>query len=165
VTLRRADEPGRNPHVSPALCHAQPRVIAMSKAQTTCHALMFGIHYRGIAARAQAGIQWAGAGVPWYEAGEFSYFAPTGSIFVTQLLMMGWAETRRWLDIKVRPLHLTTCTLADPPVTRSASVGHADRAVPPRTFHAAGVRQTGPPTKHSTPDWTRGWAPRRTPAR
>jgi hypothetical protein len=43
--------------------------------------------------------------VPWYEAGEFSYFAPTGSIFVTQLLMMGWAETRRWLDIKVRLLH------------------------------------------------------------
>jgi len=38
--------------------------------------------------------------VPWYEAGEFNYFAPTGAIFVTQLLMMGWAETRRWMDIK-----------------------------------------------------------------
>lgn len=47
-----------------------------------------------------AGIQWAGAGVPWYEAGHFEYFAPTGSIFVTQLLMMGYAETRRWMDVK-----------------------------------------------------------------
>lgn len=49
---------------------------------------------------AKAGISWAGAGVPWYEAGDFSYFAPTGAIFVTQILMMGFAETRRWMDIK-----------------------------------------------------------------
>jgi len=49
---------------------------------------------------AKTGFSWAGAGVPWYEAGEFSYFAPTGAIFVSQLLLMGWAEARRWLDIK-----------------------------------------------------------------
>jgi len=49
---------------------------------------------------AKAGISWSGAGVPWFEAGHFSYFAPTGAVFVTQILLMGWAETRRWMDIK-----------------------------------------------------------------
>jgi len=47
-----------------------------------------------------AGISWPGAGVAWYDAGEFSYFTNTGTIFITQLFLMGWAENRRYLDIK-----------------------------------------------------------------
>ena len=53
-----------------------------------------------ISAFLQVGISWAGAGVPWYEAGAFSYFASTGSIWAVQVLMMSWAEGRRWMDMK-----------------------------------------------------------------
>ncbi|KAK3281794.1 hypothetical protein CYMTET_3810 [Cymbomonas tetramitiformis] len=49
---------------------------------------------------AKAGISWAGAGVDWYDAATFDYFAPTAAIWTTQVIMMGYAETRRWLDIK-----------------------------------------------------------------
>jgi len=38
-------------------------------------------------------------GVAWYDAGEFSYFANAGVLFVTQLFFMGYAENRRYNDI------------------------------------------------------------------
>lgn len=57
-----------------------------------------GILFPDIAAK--AGLSWPGAGVPWYEAGDFKYFAPSTSLFVVQLLLMGWAEIRRSQDIK-----------------------------------------------------------------
>eukprot|EP00238_Polyblepharides_amylifera_P000663 CAMPEP_0196572044 /NCGR_PEP_ID=MMETSP1081-20130531/2159_1 /TAXON_ID=36882 /ORGANISM="Pyramimonas amylifera, Strain CCMP720" /LENGTH=279 /DNA_ID=CAMNT_0041889225 /DNA_START=70 /DNA_END=909 /DNA_ORIENTATION=+ len=48
----------------------------------------------------KSGFNWAGAGVPWYEAGKFGYSTPIGVVIVTQIFLMGWAETRRWVDIK-----------------------------------------------------------------
>ena len=49
---------------------------------------------------AHVGVSWAGAGVPWYEAGEYTYFATAGSLWAVQVLLMGWAEGRRWVDMK-----------------------------------------------------------------
>ena len=80
-----------------------PANLAWYRQAEIVHARFAMLGVAGIALpdiAAKAGINWAGAGVPWYEAGEFSYFAPTGAIFVTQILMMGWAEARRYMDIK-----------------------------------------------------------------
>jgi len=54
----------------------------------------------GPLAATKVGISWPGAGVPWYKAGEYEYFAPAGVLFVVQMLFMGWAEARRYNDIK-----------------------------------------------------------------
>lgn len=54
----------------------------------------------GPLAATKVGISWPGAGVPWYKAGEFEYFAPAGVLFVVQMFFMGWAEARRYNDIK-----------------------------------------------------------------
>ncbi|XP_016462153.1 photosystem I chlorophyll a/b-binding protein 6, chloroplastic-like [Nicotiana tabacum] len=35
----------------------------------------------------------------WYDAGEREYFADSTTLFVVQLVLMGWAEGRRWADI------------------------------------------------------------------
>jgi len=34
---------------------------------------------------AKAGVSWAGAGVPWYEAGKFAYFAPPAGLLAAQV--------------------------------------------------------------------------------
>ena len=48
----------------------------------------------------QVGVSWPGAGIPWYSAGEFSYFAPAPALFIAQVFFMGWAETRRYIDLE-----------------------------------------------------------------
>lgn len=35
----------------------------------------------------------------WYKAGDATYFADQGTLFIVELLLMGWAESRRWADI------------------------------------------------------------------
>ncbi|CAN4096511.1 unnamed protein product [Withania somnifera] len=35
----------------------------------------------------------------WYGAGEREYFADSTTLFVVQLVLMGWVEGRRWADI------------------------------------------------------------------
>lgn len=42
-----------------------------------------------------AGISWPGAGVPWYEAGKFEYFAPASTLFGVQMLLFAWVELNR----------------------------------------------------------------------
>merc|ERR1719382_2284768 len=38
---------------------------------------------------------------PWFSAGSFKFsFATTGSLVFTQLVLMGWVETKRWFDFK-----------------------------------------------------------------
>lgn len=41
------------------------------------------------------GLSWPGAGVAWYDAGKFEYFAPVSSLFAVQMLLFAWAEMRR----------------------------------------------------------------------
>ena len=36
---------------------------------------------------------------PWYTAGDATYFADQGTLFIIELILMGWAEGRRWADI------------------------------------------------------------------
>ncbi|KAB1225820.1 Chlorophyll a-b binding protein, chloroplastic [Morella rubra] len=35
----------------------------------------------------------------WYTAGELEYFTDTTTLFVIELILIGWAEGRRWADI------------------------------------------------------------------
>ncbi|GIL88996.1 hypothetical protein Vretimale_16284 [Volvox reticuliferus] len=48
------------------------------------------------------GFAWPGAGVAWYDAGKFEYFAPASSLFGVQMLLFAWAELRRYQDF-VKP--------------------------------------------------------------
>nr|AAB40979.1 light harvesting complex a [Volvox carteri f. nagariensis] len=48
------------------------------------------------------GFSWPGAGVAWYDAGKFQYFAPASSLFGVQMLLFAWAELRRYQDF-VKP--------------------------------------------------------------
>lgn len=48
------------------------------------------------------GIQWGGAGVAWYDAGKFQYFAPTSTLLAIQFLLFAWVEIRRYQDM-VKP--------------------------------------------------------------
>lgn len=41
------------------------------------------------------GLSWPGAGVAWYDAGKFEYFAPASSLFGVQMLLFAWVEIRR----------------------------------------------------------------------
>merc|ERR1712146_422541 len=80
-----------------------PEALSWYRQAELVHARFAMLGVAGIIApdvAAKIGVSWPGAGVSWQEAGEFTYFAPTGAIFVTQLILMGYAETRRWLDIK-----------------------------------------------------------------
>ncbi|KAG0597965.1 hypothetical protein M758_12G033800, partial [Ceratodon purpureus] len=43
----------------------------------------------------------------WYKAGDATYFADQGTLFIVELLLMGWAESRRWADI-ARPGSVNT---------------------------------------------------------
>eukprot|EP00197_Chlamydomonas_leiostraca_P002672 CAMPEP_0202857030 /NCGR_PEP_ID=MMETSP1391-20130828/117_1 /ASSEMBLY_ACC=CAM_ASM_000867 /TAXON_ID=1034604 /ORGANISM="Chlamydomonas leiostraca, Strain SAG 11-49" /LENGTH=258 /DNA_ID=CAMNT_0049535777 /DNA_START=9 /DNA_END=785 /DNA_ORIENTATION=+ len=48
------------------------------------------------------GFSWPGAGVKWFEAGAFPYFASAGALFGVQMLLFAWVEFRRYQDI-VKP--------------------------------------------------------------
>eukprot|EP00884_Botryococcus_braunii_P004042 jgi/Botrbrau1/13639/Bobra.0373s0013.1 len=48
------------------------------------------------------GIAGPAAKVPWFEAGDYEYFAPSSSLFISELFLFGWVEARRWQDI-VKP--------------------------------------------------------------
>lgn len=48
------------------------------------------------------GVQWDGAGVPWYQAGAFKYFAPPGTLFAIMMFLFAWVEIRRYQDF-VKP--------------------------------------------------------------
>lgn len=43
----------------------------------------------------------------WNKAGDATYFADQGTLFIVELLLMGWAESRRWADI-ARPGSVNT---------------------------------------------------------
>ncbi|KAH6777500.1 photosystem I light harvesting complex protein [Perilla frutescens var. hirtella] len=43
----------------------------------------------------------------WYTAGELEYFTDTTTLFVVELLLIGWAEGRRWADI-IKPGSVNT---------------------------------------------------------
>lgn len=44
---------------------------------------------------AGAGIRWPGAGVAWFDAGKFDYFASATALFGVQMLLFAWVEFRR----------------------------------------------------------------------
>ena len=41
------------------------------------------------------GVSWPGAGVPWYEAGKFQYFASPQTLFGVMMLLFLWVENLR----------------------------------------------------------------------
>ncbi|KAH7293581.1 hypothetical protein KP509_28G031700 [Ceratopteris richardii] len=43
----------------------------------------------------------------WYSAGEAEYFADPTTLFVVELIFLGWAEGRRWADI-IKPGSVNT---------------------------------------------------------
>ncbi|KAH6798120.1 photosystem I light harvesting complex protein [Perilla frutescens var. hirtella] len=43
----------------------------------------------------------------WYTAGELDYFTDTTTLFVIELILIGWAEGRRWADI-IKPGSVNT---------------------------------------------------------
>jgi hypothetical protein len=43
------------------------------------------------------GISWPGAGVAWYDAGKFEYFADAKTLFGVQMLLFAWVEFNRWV--------------------------------------------------------------------
>ena len=45
----------------------------------------------------------------WYTAGEQQYFTDTTTLFIIELILIGWAEGRRWADI-IKP----GCVNTDP---------------------------------------------------
>ncbi|XP_020110081.1 chlorophyll a-b binding protein 7, chloroplastic [Ananas comosus] len=45
----------------------------------------------------------------WYTAGELQYFTDTTTLFIVELILIGWAEGRRWADI-IKP----GCVNTDP---------------------------------------------------
>ncbi|KAH0468010.1 hypothetical protein IEQ34_003043 [Dendrobium chrysotoxum] len=45
----------------------------------------------------------------WYSAGELDYFTDTTTLFIIELILIGWAEGRRWADI-IKP----GCVNTDP---------------------------------------------------
>ena len=47
-----------------------------------------------------AGLQWPGAGVSWLEAPLFEYYSDDKTLFVIEVLAMGWVETKRYFDWK-----------------------------------------------------------------
>ena len=44
---------------------------------------------------ANLGVSWPGAGVPWYDAGKFEYFADAKTLFGIQMLLFAWVEINR----------------------------------------------------------------------
>lgn len=36
----------------------------------------------------------------WYKAGDATYFADQGTLFIVEILLFAWVESRRWADIK-----------------------------------------------------------------
>lgn len=57
-------------------------------------------HIMGTGIATEIGIGWDGAGVEWTEAGAFEYYTSAASLFAIQMLLMGWAETRRYMDLR-----------------------------------------------------------------
>uniref|UniRef100_A0A0F7H049 Chlorophyll a-b binding protein, chloroplastic n=1 Tax=Apostasia odorata TaxID=280455 RepID=A0A0F7H049_9ASPA len=43
----------------------------------------------------------------WYSAGELQYFTDTTTLFVIEMILIGWAEGRRWADI-IKPGSVNT---------------------------------------------------------
>ncbi|MQL86045.1 hypothetical protein Taro_018570 [Colocasia esculenta] len=43
----------------------------------------------------------------WYTAGELDYFTDTTTLFVIEMILIGWAEGRRWADI-IKPGSVST---------------------------------------------------------
>ncbi len=42
------------------------------------------------------------AATPWFKASDFTYFAPTSTLFIVELFLFAWVEVRRYQDM-VKP--------------------------------------------------------------
>jgi light-harvesting complex I chlorophyll a/b binding protein 2 len=75
----------------------------------------------------------------WYTAGEQEYFTDTTTLFVVELILIGWAEGRRWADI-IKPGSVNTDPIFPNNKLTGTDVGYA------RT-HTREAKQTcyGPP--------------------
>eukprot|EP00270_Netrium_digitus_P005199 TRINITY_DN167_c0_g1_i3.p1 TRINITY_DN167_c0_g1~~TRINITY_DN167_c0_g1_i3.p1 ORF type:complete len:262 (+),score=41.21 TRINITY_DN167_c0_g1_i3:69-854(+) len=60
----------------------------------------------------------------WYTAGEATYFADAPTLFAVELLFMGWAEGRRWMDI------LSPGSVSTDPVFKNNKLGGTDLGYP-----------------------------------
>lgn len=39
------------------------------------------------------------AATPWFKASDFTYFAPTSTLFIVELILFAWVEVRRYQDM------------------------------------------------------------------
>jgi light-harvesting complex I chlorophyll a/b binding protein 2 len=60
----------------------------------------------------------------WYTAGEQEYFTDTTTLFVVELILIGWAEGRRWADI-IKPGSVNTDPIFPNNKLTGTDVGYA----------------------------------------
>ncbi|VAH44434.1 unnamed protein product [Triticum turgidum subsp. durum] len=103
----------------------------------------------------------------WYTAGEQEYFTDTTTLFIVELILIGWAEGRRWADIikpgcvntdPIFPNNKLTGTDVGTPVvcglTRSATA-----PARPRSSRSCAPRRSRTAASPCSPSWARGSRP------
>ena len=79
----------------------------------------------------QLGVSWPGAGVEWYEMGTYDgYWISTNTLLTVQFLFMGWAETRRYMDLK-NPGSANQDPFFDYKVSETDAIGYPGSAFDP----------------------------------
>lgn len=81
----------------------------------------------------------------WYTAGEQQYFTDTTTLFIIELILIGWAEGRRWADI-IKPGSVNTdpifpsnkLTGTDVGYYPSRSMNETIKKTYPKTYLATG---------------------------
>jgi light-harvesting complex I chlorophyll a/b binding protein 2 len=68
----------------------------------------------------------------WYTAGEQQYFTDTTTLFIIEIILIGWAEGRRWADI-IKPGSVNTDPVFPNNKLTGTDVGYS-HASSPRKF-------------------------------
>ena len=71
----------------------------------------------------------------WYTAGEQEYFTDTTTLFVVELILIGWAEGRRWADL-INPGSVNTDPIFPNNKLTGPDVGYAHARVKQDSLHA-----------------------------
>jgi len=88
------------------------------------------------------GISYPGAGVEWYEAGTYDgYFTSTNTLLTVQFLMMGWAEVRRYLDLKVPGSQASDPIFTDNTLPEDGAVGYPGGIFDPFNYAEGGLAE------------------------
>ena len=83
-------------------------------------------------------VSWPGAGVEWYDMGTYDgYWCDTNTLLTVQFLFMGWAETRRFMDLK-NPGAANADPLFDYSVSATDAIGYPGSAFNPMGYGKSG---------------------------